>query len=215
MELKRALVLQTEYAGTVGAIRVDVNEYVCLNEMLAFFPGRSMDKWAKAEGTKEFASAVEKEYGIPPFGGIIGKKGKGGGTWAHPMIAFEFATWLSPEFKLKVYKEYTTGTQGKQNWNIKRILAANNYKIMSDSVHDAHTPAMPYHYSNEAKMLNTVLFGKHEDGLRDSATEEQLDTLSWLESHNAAYIDLGLDYQKRKETLIDLLSKRNTKAIGE
>jgi hypothetical protein len=115
---------------------------------------------------------------------------------------------------MKVYQDYIAGTQGKQNWNIKRILAANNYKIMSDSVHSAHNPTMPYHYSNEAKMLNTVLFGKHEDGLRDSATEEQLDTLSWLERHNATLIDIGWDYAKRKETLIGLLGKRNTKAIG-
>jgi len=205
MELKKALALRTEYEGTVGVIRVDSNDYVCLNEMVAFFPGRSIEKWAKAVGTKEFARAVEKEFKLPPNGGIIGKKGKGGGTWAHPMIAFEFATWLSPEFKLKVYKEYVDGTQRKENWNIKRIMAANHYKFMTDAINEAHDPAKHYHYSNEALMLNEIVFGVRDGNVRDTATEEQLDLISSLEMHNATLISIGWDYHKRKDTLQQML----------
>lgn len=203
MELKRALELRTEYAGSAGVIRVDSQDYVCLNEMLAFFPGRSMDKWAKADHTKEFVLAVEREFQLPPNGGIIAKRGKSGGTWAHPMIAFEFATWLSPEFKLKVYREYTHGTQRKENWNIKRIMAANNYKLMCEAIKKDHEEPKPYHFSNEARMINTIAFGI-PDFDRTTATEEQLDRISWLESRNGAYMELAMGYQTRKAKLTEL-----------
>lgn len=212
MELKRALELHTEYAGNTGVIRIDANEYVCLNEMLAFFPNKSMDKWMKSEHTKEYSAAVENEYKLPPNGGIITRRGKNGGTWAHPMIAFEFATWLSPEFKIKVYREYIEGTQNKQDWNIKRILAANNYKLMCESVKASHDPAKPYHFSNEARMINGIVFGEPSFD-RSIATEDQLDAVSWLESRNGAYIDLEMPYQERKDRLSKMYQSKFIKSI--
>jgi hypothetical protein len=208
MELKRALELRTEYAGQSGVIRIDSNDYVCLNEMLAFFPSKSMDKWAKAEHTREFISAVEAEYKLPPNGGIIAKRGKSGGTWAHPMIAFEFATWLSPEFKIKVYREYIEGTQRKENWNIKRILAANNYKLMCDAIKNDHETPRPYHFSNEALMINEIIFNVRDGHIRENATEKQLEDISWAEKTNGTLIELGMDYQTRKSKLAEMYAKR-------
>lgn len=202
MELKRALELRTEYAGSAGVIRVDSQDYVCLNEMLAFFPSKRLDDWQRNESTKEFVALIEKTI-IPGKSGIIAKRGKGGGTWAHQLIAFELAMWLSPEFKLKVYLEYTKGTQRKENWNIKRIMAANNYKLMCDAIKKDHEEPKPYHFSNEARMINTIAFGI-PDFDRGTATEEQLDRISWLESRNGAYMELAMDYQTRKEKLAEL-----------
>jgi hypothetical protein len=209
MELKRALELRTEYAGKAGVIRVDNQDFICLNEMLAFFPNKSMDKWAKAEHTKEFVLAVEKEFQIPPNGGIIAKRGKAGGTWAHPMIAFEFATWLSPEFKLKVYREYIEGTQNKKGWNIKRIMAADNFKFMTEAVKNDHAEPKHYHFSNEARMINQILFGEPSFD-REEATEFQLDQISWAERANGVMIEMCIDYQERKSKLADLFIKKNT-----
>jgi hypothetical protein len=207
MELKRALELHTEYAGSVGVIRVDADDYICLNELNAFFPDQRLDVWQKSDKTKNFIACVETEYKLPPNGGIISKRGRNGGTWAHPMIAFEFATWLSPEFKLKVYREYIEGRQHKQDWNIKRILAANNYKMMTDAIKNDHEKPMPYHYSNEALMLNEIVFGVRDKELRDTATEDQLDAIAKLEQHNATMIILDMDYQKRKEKLKEIHNK--------
>ena len=213
MELKRALELRTEYAGNAGVIRVDADDYICLNEMLAFFPDHRMDVWAKTDKTKAFITCVEREFQLPLNGGIIARRGKLGGTWAHPMIAFEFATWLSPEFKLKVYREYVDGKQTKKDWNIKRIMAANNYKMMTEAIKNDHDDPKPYHFSNEALMLNEIVFGVRDGNVRDTATEQQLDDISWLETRNGAYIELGMEYQERKTTLQKMYGKKKTEAI--
>ena len=70
MELKRALELRTEYAGSAGVIRVDSQDYVCLNEMAAFFPNKRLDHWLANDTTKDFISLIEKTI-IPGKSGII------------------------------------------------------------------------------------------------------------------------------------------------
>lgn len=210
MELKRALAIRTEMAGHEGLIRVDAENYICLNEMNAFFPDRRLDVWMKTGPTQEFISIVERQLKLPPGSGIISRRGRNGGTWAHHLIAFEFAMWLSPEFKLKVYQEYTQGTQRKQDWNIKRILAANHYKVMTEAVKNAHDPAKHYHYSNEALMINEIIFGVRDGDIRDTATEEQLDRVSDLEMHNSTLIKIGMDYATRKKTLEKIAGENNT-----
>jgi len=213
MELKRALELHTEYNGVAGTVKCD-GDYICLNDLNEYFPNKRIDVWLKTDQTKELIQTVEKLI-IPPKGGIITRRGKGGGTYAHNIIAMDFAMWLSVEFKIKVYVEYMNGTQHKENWNIQRIMAANNYKILSRAISESHETPKPYHFSNEALMLNEIAFGFREGNVRENATEEQLNGIAWLESHNAAYIDLGLDYQTRKERLSVLFGKRNTKGINQ
>jgi len=209
MELKRALALHTEYNGIEGLVKCD-GEYICLNDLNEYFPNKYIDDWRRTAQTKELIDMVEKTI-IPGKCGIIAKRGKGGGTFAHNLIALDFAAWLSVEFKLKVYMEYTNGTQHKQDWNIQRIMAANNFKLMTRAISDAHEDPKPYHYSNEALMINEIAFGVREGSARDSATEEQLNDVSWLEGHNGAYIDLGMDYQERKAKLTEMFAKRNIK----
>jgi len=206
MELKRALELRTEYEGNSGIIRVDKDEYICLNEMLAFFPSQDMSNWIRSPKTQEFIKIIENELksvdSTYSKKAIFTKRGNGGGTWAVPILAFEFATWLSPEFKYKVFTEYINGTQHKKDWNIKRIHAAYNYKFMTASIKNAHEEPKPYHFSNEALMLNEIVFGVRDGLVRDTASEEQLDQIAYLEGYNAVLIDLGMDYQTRKEKLV-------------
>jgi hypothetical protein len=212
VELKRALELRTEYAGISGVVKCD-GDFICLNDLNDYFPNKRIDIWAKTGPTHELISAVEKEYQLPPGGGIIAKRGRNGGTFAHHLIALDFAAWLSVEFKIKVYQEYINGTQRKQDWNLKRILAANGYKVLCDAVTEAHDPAMGYHFSNEALMINEIVFGVREGTARDNATEEQLDAVTMLEGDNSTMIKLGMDYQTRKTNLAEMYSKRATKKI--
>ncbi len=209
MELKRALELRAEYNGISGLVKCD-GDYICLNDLAEYFPNKRLDHWLENRQTIELIAAVEKSI-IPGKAGIIAKRGKGGGTFAHNLIALDFAAWLSVEFKLKVYMEYTNGTQHKQDWNIQRIMAANNFKLMTRAISDAHEDPKPYHYSNEALMINEIAFGVREGSARDTATEEQLNDVSWLEWHNGAYIGLGMDYQERKAKLTEMFAKRNMK----
>jgi hypothetical protein len=102
--------------------------------------------------------------------GIIVKPGRGGGTFAHKDIAFEFASWISNEFKLYIIKEYQRlktdeNSRISQDWNVKRILAKVNYRIHTDAIRDNLIPPeltpkqRSFVYADEADLLNTVLFG--------------------------------------------------------
>lgn len=103
--------------------------------------------------------------------GIISKQGRYGGTYAHSDIAFEFASWISPEFKLYTIKDYQRlksdqNSRLSLNWNLNRELAKLNYYIHTDAIKENLilpdlTPAqISFKYASEADLLNVVLFGK-------------------------------------------------------
>lgn len=218
MELKEALVLRMSFNDVCGEIRIDKNGYVCLNDLSVYYPNKSIAEWKKNKSTIEFINLLDDDLNEGKsihLKSILSKRGKyNGGTYAHQDLAMEFCMWLSPEFKLKVIRAFRQGTQRKENWNIKRILASENYKLMRESVKNDHDPAKGYHYGNEAKMLNKIVFGMHQKNIREIATESQLDDIAWLESKNSAYIDIKMSYDDRRTILSDLYLKRNQKQIS-
>ena len=151
--------------------------------------------------------------------GIISKPGRYGGTFAHKDIAFEFASWISIEFKLYIIKEFQRlkGDENerlKLNWNLQRTLAKVNYHIHTDAIKEKLIPPAVskektnFVYANEADMLNVALFGltakqwrdanpKAEGNIRDEAGIEQLVVLSNMESINAVLIHQGLSQPER------------------
>lgn len=149
--------------------------------------------------------------------GILSKKGRYGGTYAHKDIAFEFASWLSVEFKLYLIKEFQRLKEEEQQrlgWDIKRNLVKINYRIHTDAVKEHLVPAAlsPARanmvYASEADLLNVALFGMtaaewrcanpDKDGnLRDQATAAQLVCLANLENLNALFIKEGLPQGER------------------
>ncbi len=151
--------------------------------------------------------------------GIVSKTGRYGGTFAHRDIAFEFASWLSAEFKFYLIKEFQrlkTEESERLNleWNLQRTLAKVNYHIHTDAIKEnlipsALSPAQKsFVYAHEADLLNVALFGMtakewreanpNADGnIRDAATLEQLVVLSNLESINAVLIHQGLSQSER------------------
>lgn len=155
--------------------------------------------------------------------GIVSKAGRYGGTYAHPDIAFEFASWLSPEFKLYVIKDYQRLKQEEAKrleigWDTKRELSKINYRIHTDAIKEfLITPELTkqeksYKYASEADILNIALFGKtakqwrNETGnkkqnMRDFASVEQLIVLVNLESMNADLIRQGIPAEERIQKL--------------
>ena len=151
--------------------------------------------------------------------GIIAKPGRYGGTYAHRDIAFEFATWLSPEFKLYLITEFQrlkSDEQQRQSleWNLQRTLSKINYRIHTDAIKEQIIPPevtrvqAAFVYASEADLLNVALFGMtaaewrtadpDKDGnMRDHATLEQLVVLSNMESINALLIRQGLPQNER------------------
>ena len=156
--------------------------------------------------------------------GIISKSGRyGGGTYAHKDIAFEFASWLSPEFKLYIIKDYQRlkedeGHRLALDWNVKRILSKANYRIHTDAIKanlippELPRPQQGFIYADEAEVLNVALFGKTskqwraenpdaKGNIRDDATIEQLLVLSNMENINALLIEQGMSQQERLKKL--------------
>jgi hypothetical protein len=160
---------------------------------------------------------IEKTRAI----GIISKQGRYGGTFAHKDIAFEFAAWISVEFKLYLIKEFQRlkndeGDRLKLGWNLQRTLAKINYRIHTDAIRDELIPAnvttqqASFIYADEADLLNVALFGRTarqwrlanqgapaDENIRDRATLEQLVVLTNLESLNSVLIRQGIPQPDR------------------
>ena len=219
MELKKAVELQVQYYGKDGVVRVDENGFLSLNDMNAYFPNKKLQDWLDNRSTKELIEALcqslnpskERDLKSPDESTkcLSTRRGRHtGGTYAHEILALDFAAWLSVEFRIHIYTSYINGTQRKQDWNIKRILAANNYKIMCEAIKADHEDPQHYHYSNEALMINEVIIGVRDKTARDNASEKVLDAVAWAEGANGIMISLGMDYQTRKKKLAEMYSEK-------
>ena len=153
--------------------------------------------------------------------GIISKAGRYGGTYAHKDIAFEFASWISAEFKLYLIKEFQRLKDEEQKqlgWDIKRNLTKINYRIHTDAIKENLIPnylkknEIAMVYASEADVLNMALFGKtakqwreenknNKGNIRDYANVTQLVCLSNLENLNAVFINEGFNQSLRLEKL--------------
>ncbi len=162
--------------------------------------------------------------------GLISKGGKYSlGTYAHPDLAFEFASWLNVEFKLYLIKEFerlkqNEAYQNRIEWSVRRELAKTNYRIHTDSIKENLIPSLTeyqkqYIYANEADILNVALFGMTakewkeknpnlEGNMRDYANVLQLVILVNLENLNAEMIEQGLPQNKRLERLNEIARKQ-------
>ena len=152
---------------------------------------------------------------------MISKAGRYGGTYAHKDIAFEFASWISVEFKLYLIKEFQRLKEEERKtlgWDIRRNLAKINYRIPTDAIKEhlipeTLTPAQTsLVYASEADVLNLALFGmtaaqwraanpKEKGNMRDYAEIRQLVCLSNLENLNALFIAEGFSQKERLERL--------------
>lgn len=170
-------------------------------------------------GRNSFFLSAKKWIAVTGAKGLIASAGRYGGTYAHKDIAFEFGSWLSPEFKLYLITEFQRlkdeeNDRLKLGWNLQRTLAKINYRIHTDAIKEALIPAAvtkaqaSLTYATVADLLNVALFGqtaKHwrdahpdaEGNLRDHAPLEQLVVLTNLESLNSVLIRQGLPAPER------------------
>ena len=169
--------------------------------------------------------------------GIVSKAGRyGGGTLAHNEIAFEFASWISPEFKLYLISEFKRlkneeQVRLSQEWNLQRTISKINYRIHTDAIKEHIVPPVVTKaqaniiYATEADVLNVALFGmtaadwrnsnpEKSGNIRDAATLEQLVVLSNMESINALLIKQGLTQGKRLVQLNQVAITQLTSLFG-
>ena len=203
-------------------------EYLGLWEKInnSAFKGVEFDSFKLQAGSNSFTLSPNKWIEATGAIGIKSSAGRGGGTYAHRDIAFEFASWVSAEFKLYLNKEFQRlkeeeAIKLESGWDIKRSLARINYKIHTDAIKESIIPhiitsaQIGYIYASEADMLNVALFGMtakewreqnpgQPGNIRDAATVEQLVVLSNLESLNAAFIRQAISQPDRLKALNDL-----------
>lgn len=178
------------------------------------------DTFKNEAGTNAFILTPQRWIEKTKAIGIISKAGRhGGGTFAHKDISFEFASWISAEFKLYLIKEFQRlkeleTSNKKLEWNVKRFLVKANYKVHTDAVKERLIPnniskeQENFIYADEADVLNVALFGmtakewrahnpKSKGNIRDYADIIQLVCLVGLESLNANFIRQGISQSER------------------
>ena len=164
--------------------------------------------------------------------GIVSKAGRYGGTYAHYDIAMEFASWLSPEFKLYIIQDYKRLKEDETSklsltWNLHREISKINYKIHTDAIKeyllkDLTNEQLSYKYASEADMLNVLLFNKRakqwreenpelKGNMRDYAGLNELLVLANMESYNAILIGKGVN---QKERMIELRKLARTQLMS-
>ncbi|MBL1233815.1 MAG: KilA-N domain-containing protein [Vicingaceae bacterium] len=194
------------------------------------------DAFKNESGSNSFTLTPQKWIQATNAIGIISKSGRYGGTFAHRDIAFEFATWISAEFKFYLINEFQRLKEeesSRQNleWNYQRHLTKVNYHIHTDAIKEILMPEnlskqqISFVYANEADVLNMALFGKtakqwrdenpNEKGnIRDTANIEQLVVLSNLESLNAVLINQGIKQPNRLQQLNEVAIAQMTSLLN-
>lgn len=194
------------------------------------------DGFRKQAGLNSFTMTPKKWIESTNALGIISKSGRYGGTYAHRDIAFEFASWISIEFKLYIIKEFQRLKEDesdrlKLTWNLQRTLAKVNYRIHTDAIKENLIPPtlskekLNFVYADEADMLNMALFGitakqwrdknlKADGNIRDEASIEQLVVLSNMESINAVLIHQGLRQHERLKQLNSIAITQMKSLLG-
>ena len=194
------------------------------------------DQFKNEAGANAFVLNPQKWISTTNAIGIISKSGRYGGTFAHKDIAFEFASWVSAEFKLYIIKDYQRLKSDENSrisleWNVNRAISKINYKIHTDAIKENLIPHLvskkqqSLTYANEADMLNVALFGKTakewkekkpeaKGNMRDEATIHQLIVLANLESMNAELIKQGVQQDRRLVTLNKMAIEQMTSILG-
>ena len=187
------------------------------------------EHFKKQAGLLTFTPSVSEWIQKTNAVGLYVKRGKYGGTYAHKDVAFEFASAISPVFKLYLIKEFQRLKEEENNarqieWNAKRFLSKSNYLIQTDAVKNYILPQRDFKkdskwiaYAEEADIVNVALFGftakawreknpelAKKNNVRDFATINELTVISNLETHNAQMIREGKKKEERFEVLKEI-----------
>lgn len=231
----------------VSVMRINDEDYISLTDMLKAKDGEFFfSNWLRNRNTVEFLGIWEKlnnpnfncvefdiiksQAGLNNYRlsakewmqktnaiGIVAKAGRYGGTYAHKDIAFEFAMWISPEFKVYLIREFQrlkAEEQAQLGWSAKRELSKINYRIHTDAIRQNLIPLEVTQaqasiiYANEADVLNVAMFGMtarqwreanpdRKGNIRDYATINELICLSNMENLNAVFINQGMPQGER------------------
>lgn len=201
------------------------------------------DQFRNEAGLNAFVMSPKKWIKTTKATGITSKSGRYGRTYAHSDIAFEFASWISPEFKLYIIQDYQRLKQEKSyknqiEWEVNRYISKLNYAIHTDAIKEnlltpkLTTNQIKYTYASDADLLNMALYGMtakewkekfpEKGNLRDNSSIEQLIIMNNIQTINAEMINNNLPSHERLESLnkialnqMKLFKKNNPKALED
>lgn len=189
------------------------------------FKPLEFDRFKTEAGSNAFTLSPQKWIEKTKAIGIVSKSGRYGGTFAHSDIVLEFASWISPEFKLYIIQDYKRlksdeNSKLSLNWNLNREISKINYKIHTNAIKEyllqnLTNEQLSYKYASEADMLNVTLFNKKakewraehpelKGNISDYASLNELLILSNMESYNAILIGKGIPQKERMTELRNL-----------
>lgn len=209
-------------------------EYIGLWEVLnnPSFNRVQFDTFRNESGLNRFIMTPQKWIESTGAIGIISKSGRYGGTFAHSDIAMEFASWISPEFKLYIIQDYkrlkaSESSKLSITWNLRREISKINYRIHTDAIKtyllkDLTDDRLNFKYASEADMLNVALFDKtakewreenrdRKGNMRDYASLNELLVLANMESYNAILIEEG---KSQKDRMVELRKLARTQILS-
>ena len=175
--------------------------------------GKRVQHYLDLDSTQEFISELikdSKSRSGRPLKLVKTRRGRYGGTWLHHELALDFAMWLSPAFKVKLLRFVKQKLKDAALWRTARSEAKTGFLPMTDAIQRAHDPVQFYHYSNEADLINRIIFGKtakqireQYDGAspRDIASEAELHEINRLQIINTGLIEIGMPFEERKAHL--------------
>jgi len=166
--------------------------------------GKLPNEWLRLPETSRYLAGLERKYGKIPH--LKTTRGRGGGTWMHPRLGVAFARWLDVDFAIWCDEQIDRLLRGEgKDWKLARHEAASSFKVMADAILYTRTEAgkasAPYHFSNEARLVNWALSGAFKGLDRDSLERHELDLLAKLEVRNTVLIATGMKYEDRKRKL--------------
>ena len=184
--------------------------------------GRRPNDWLRLPDSTRYIAALERKYGkIPYVKTSRARADRGGGTWMHPKLGVAFARWLDVDFAVWCDEQIETiihGEPEQNDWRRLRHEAASSYKVMSDvlmeSRADAGKDTRPYHYANEAKLVNWAMTGEYAPLDRAGLSGDDLNILAKLEARNAVLIAKGASRELRRELLLASVEQMRAKRIA-
>jgi len=184
--------------------------------------GKRVQHWLDNKETQEYIEKlnhrISGDLNTVPAGIIKTQKGRNGGTWLHPKLAVAFARWLSVDFSIWCDDQIDKIIHGEResiDWGMQRHACKSSNKVANEilqmvrSEHGKETK--PFHYANEAKLVNFALTGKFEPIDRDSLSADDLDLLASLENRNSVLIGRDVDRETRKEVLLQMAAAHRTR----
>lgn len=168
--------------------------------------GKNTYEWLRLPATVDYLHALNRKYGKIPY--LKSKRGHQGGTWLHPKLAVRFAQWLDVDFAVWCDMQIDAiirGTRPEFDQARIRHEAASSYKVMQQILQfsrlDEGKPTAPHHYSNESRLINSLVAGQYASLHRDILTMAELELIAKLEERNSVFLAKGLPYAERKKRL--------------